>query len=113
LVTLREGFEGLVVPSKLLGHLARGVPTLYVGPDSDISHYIRESDGGLCVNSGAVEALAGQLAELAEAPQRLAAMGTAAQRYYESKLAKGIGLSLYRRALLELADAGTMPGAGT
>ena len=45
-VTLRVPFAGLVVPSKLQGYMARGIPTLYIGPDSDIERFIERSAGG-------------------------------------------------------------------
>jgi glycosyltransferase involved in cell wall biosynthesis len=57
-VTLRQGFEGLMVPSKLFGYLARGIPVLYIGPRSDIDFYIDRSGGGLSVRNGDVNAVA-------------------------------------------------------
>jgi glycosyltransferase involved in cell wall biosynthesis len=57
-VTLRQGFEGLMVPSKLFGYLARGIPVLYIGPPSDIDFYIDRSGGGLSVRNGDVNAVA-------------------------------------------------------
>ena len=112
LVTLRKGFEGLVVPSKLLGHLARGVPTLYIGPDSDISYFLDESGGGCCFHNGATTLLANELARLAATPEKLEALGTAGRRYYERKLAKHIGLSFYRHTVRELFEAGMAPNTG-
>lgn len=102
LVTLRKGFEGLVVPSKLLGHLARGVPTLYVGPDSDVEHFLRESGGGCCVANEEVQLLTDQLAHLAASRHLCEKMGAAGQRYYEHKLSKSVGLGLYQSVLSEL-----------
>jgi colanic acid biosynthesis glycosyl transferase WcaI len=53
-VTLRQGFEGLIVPSKFFGYMARGIPTLYIGPDSDISHVIKAANCGfVCANEDA------------------------------------------------------------
>jgi glycosyltransferase involved in cell wall biosynthesis len=52
LVTLRTGFEGTIVPSKLLGYMARGIPTIYVGPDSDVAQMIRAADCGVCCAPG-------------------------------------------------------------
>lgn len=102
LVTLRPGFEGLVVPSKLLGHLCRGIPTCYVGPPSDIEHLITESGGGFCVANNDVGALGDQFANLANAKADLEQMGASGKRYYESHLAKSIGLARYSFVLDEL-----------
>jgi len=103
-VTLMPGFDGLVVPSKLLGNMARAVPTLYVGPEgSDVAVYIRESGGGITVVNGDVEGFARRLAELARDPQRLREMGLAAQRYYARFLARDIGLARYQSLLAAVA----------
>jgi glycosyltransferase involved in cell wall biosynthesis len=108
LVTLRKGFEGLVVPSKLLGHLARAVPTIYIGPESDVSHLLRQSGGGRCFpNDMPAMLLAHELVELAVRPERLEQMGAAGQRYYERELAKDIALARYRHTLQQLFDAVT------
>ena len=107
LVSLRPGFEGLVVPSKLLGHMARGVPTLYVGPrDGDVAQLIDKSGGGLNITNGDVAGMAGLLVELAHDPRRLREMGESAQRYYESHLSRANGLrhyeNLINRVLVEV-----------
>jgi colanic acid biosynthesis glycosyl transferase WcaI len=102
LVTLLPGFEGLVVPSKLLGHMARGIPTLYVGPDdSDVAKLIADSGGGFAVRNGEVEQLAARLVLLAKNPLALQRMGASAVAYYFDRLSRESGLLRYRG----LADA--------
>jgi colanic acid biosynthesis glycosyl transferase WcaI len=96
LVTLREGFEGLVVPSKLLGYMARGVPTLYVGPASDAQQLIDSSGGGVCVANGDAAGFADILRRLAEKRGSLAQMSAAAEAFYHEALARPIGLERYR-----------------
>jgi glycosyltransferase involved in cell wall biosynthesis len=109
LATLRPGFEGLVVPSKVLGYMARGLPTLYVGPHSDIEQFLGRSQGGLSFRNGAVDELAASLQTLVSAPERLRAMGEAAERYYHATLSQSQGLHLYgevvRSVLGEALDA--------
>jgi len=103
-VTLLPGFDGLVVPSKLLGNMARAIPTLYVGPEgSDVDVYIRESGGGITIVNGDVEGFARRVAELARHPQRLREMGLAAQRYYAKFLARDIGIARYQSLLSSVA----------
>jgi putative colanic acid biosynthesis glycosyltransferase WcaI len=99
LVTLREGFEGLVVPSKLLGYMVRGVPTFYVGPDSDVAQIVTASGGGTCFRNGDSQGMAAALRVLIDAPESLAAMGIAAARYYSDRLARPQGLSSYRELI--------------
>jgi glycosyltransferase involved in cell wall biosynthesis len=95
LVTLREGFEGLVVPSKVLGYMARGIPTLYVGPHSDVEQMLKESGGGLCLRNGDARGVCQELEALMACPDRLAAMGGAAQQYYQRELSQQRGLQKY------------------
>jgi colanic acid biosynthesis glycosyl transferase WcaI len=96
LVTLREGFDGLVVPSKLLGYMARGVPTLYVGPPSDAQELIESSGGGICVANADAVGLANELRRLVGERNSLAAMSVAAETFYRETLARPKGLERYR-----------------
>ena len=51
LVTLREGWDGIVVPSKFFGALAIGRPVLFAGPEnSAVARWIREHGVGLMVD---------------------------------------------------------------
>jgi glycosyltransferase involved in cell wall biosynthesis len=99
LVTLRTGFEGLVVPSKLLGYMARSIPTLYVGPDSDIARYVQASRGGECVSSGDVEAFVAAVEAWMTNPELQRAAGANASSYYRRHLSREAGLRAYRAAV--------------
>jgi len=110
LVTLLPGFEGLVVPSKLLGYMARAVPTLYVGPDSDVARLVELSGGGKCVPAGAVDAFADTVEQWARSESDLRASGEAAAAYYAAHLSKAKGLAAYRDAVAE-ATGCELPGA--
>ena len=112
LVTLLPGFEGLVVPSKLLGYMARGVPTLYVGPDSDVARLVAQSGGGACVAAGDVEAFARAVEHWVARPEALRAAGEAAAAHYEARLSRSRGLAAYRQAVADAtrgAAAATAP----
>lgn len=105
LVTLLPGFEGLVVPSKLLGHMARGIPTLYVGPkDSDVAEVISRSSGGIVMANGEAALLATRLVALASDREQLRRMGDSAARFYTEHLARQIGLSRYRSVVKDVLD---------
>lgn len=97
LVTLLPGFEGLVVPSKLLGHMARGVPTLYIGPkNGDIPDLLLRSGGGVSLENGDISAATDLLIELSRNPTIIDRMGGAAARYYNEHLSRELGLNAYR-----------------
>lgn len=99
LVTLREGFEGLVVPSKLQGYMARGVPTLYVGPHSDAEQVLSASGGGKCFRNDAIQQIAEYVESLIERPEQLQAMTDAAVEYYNRHLGRASGLQKYERLI--------------
>jgi glycosyltransferase involved in cell wall biosynthesis len=111
LVTLREGFEGLVMPSKVFGYMARGLPTIYVGPPSDLETILTESGGGKCFRNGAVEELADFIESLVSDPEQLVAMGRAASAYYEAHFSRAAGLARYSSILG--AIAARRPGVAT
>jgi len=105
LVTLGKGFEGLVVPSKALGYMARGVPTLYIGPPSDISSLLEQSGGGSAFANGEVQAVANGLRELLQDSQRLLALGAGAQRFYDERLDRAMALKRYAEMLTSVVHA--------
>ncbi len=103
LVTLLQGFEGLVVPSKLLGYMSRGLATIYVGPPGDVELVLRASGGGICRRNGSAAATAEAIQRLIEQPEQLRSMGAAAARYYEGHLSRAIGLAKHARLIADVA----------
>ncbi|HEY6824397.1 MAG TPA: glycosyltransferase family 4 protein [Steroidobacteraceae bacterium] len=108
-VTLQPAFAGLVVPSKLPGYMARGMPVLYVGPDSDIERFVKGSGGGVCQRTGDVQAVRATLIELAHDRERLAALGVRGRRYYEEQFAVQHGLMRYEAVIREVLDGASLP----
>ncbi len=106
-VTLQPGFEGLVVPSKLQGCWARGVPVLYIGPRSDIDLFVQRSRGGVSLRSGDIEGVAKVIVELAADPGLLASLGVQSRAFYEAEFAKSRGLARYESAVNAILDGGS------
>lgn len=51
LVSLRDGLQGMAVPSKIIGIMAAGIPVIALAPvDSEIAYIIKEEDCGLRVD---------------------------------------------------------------
>jgi colanic acid biosynthesis glycosyl transferase WcaI len=99
-VTLLPGFDGLVVPSKLLGNMARGVPTLYIGPPaSDVDIWLQESGGGVSIANGDADAAAECLTMCVRDAGRLEEFGAAARRFYDDRLRRELALDQYRHML--------------
>jgi colanic acid biosynthesis glycosyl transferase WcaI len=94
-VTLRQGFEGVIVPSKVLGYMARAIPILYVGPDGDVGQMIRDAECGDCCLPGDSEGVAQVLQRAASEPTVLRQWGANAQRRYGSRYTRGSALDQY------------------
>lgn len=103
LVTLRPGFEGVIVPSKLLGYMARSVPILYVGPDSDAAEMIREADCGTSCLTDQAERVAEALLQAASEPELLARWSRNGRQYYEAHFARERALARYVDLLSSVA----------
>jgi glycosyltransferase involved in cell wall biosynthesis len=103
-VTLRPGFEGLIVPSKLLGYMARGIPTLYIGPRSDVSELLEMCDGGVvCANDDVAGVEAALRLALSEREQ-WRARGTQAYEYYREHLTRENSLAQYRELVATMTN---------
>jgi glycosyltransferase involved in cell wall biosynthesis len=109
LVTMREGYQGTIVPSKLLGHMARGIPTLYIGPEGDISCYIEASGGGVCFQPGDIEGVAAGVRRMMSNRDELKMMGEAVQRYYDDHLRQEHGIEAYEELIKEILSEREMP----
>jgi glycosyltransferase involved in cell wall biosynthesis len=95
LVTLRDGFEGVIVPSKLFGYMARGIPTLYVGPPSDVAEAIETADCGACCRPGESAAVAEALCRAMESEELLGRWSQNAQSYYRRHLSRELAVHQY------------------
>ena len=72
LISLREGWEGLVVPSKFFGSIASGRPLIYAGtPDSAIKEWIEKYKIGFYLSSSNLEDVADKIIALSNKPEEL------------------------------------------
>ncbi len=80
LVSMRRGFAGLMVPSKLFGAMAAGRPVVFVGErSSEVARILLEHDAGVVIDEGDDDALAQTLVRFAERPEERRAMGARAR----------------------------------
>jgi len=103
-VTLREGFEGLIVPSKVLGYMSRGVPVLYIGPRSDVDVLVSQHDCGFSIRCGDSAAVSRAIIAAYQDRKRLQEMGEAGRVAYQQGLSRDHGLSRYESAVRECLD---------
>ncbi len=81
LISLKEGVEGIMVPSKLFGIMAAGRASIFVGhPGSEIARVLTESGGGLVIREGDARGLADAIRDLSVDRARLDRMGADAAR---------------------------------
>ena len=104
IVSIAEGFDGLLVPSKFYGVLAAARPTIYIGPEtSEVAMVIREEKCGLVVPQGNVEALIAAIATIRNHPEETTAMGQRAREALEKRFAMNIACARWRNLLREVA----------
>lgn len=76
LVAIKDGFEGLVVPSKVYGIMASGKPILAIcGNKSEVAKIIDENRCGVVVKPGDIETCAKAILMLFNDPQQRKSMG--------------------------------------
>jgi colanic acid biosynthesis glycosyl transferase WcaI len=100
LVTLANGYEGLIVPSKVYGIMAVGRPVLYVGPlQGELPDLIRQHSLGWIVEPGDEDGLVKAILEAVEQPELRMACGTngwrAFKAFYERKIATAKYLKVF------------------
>jgi len=112
LLSLRDEWSGIVVPSKFFGSLAIGRPVVYSGPGaSDIARWTKELGVGLVLASDAeVEEIARTLVALRSDDATLGRWRRAATEAYTQRFAREVAAERWS-ALLEGRDVS--PGAGS
>jgi len=86
LVSLREGLEGMAVPSKIYGIMAAGVPVIAMVPQqSEIAYIIREENCGYIVDPGDADGLINAVLELKSDEQLRTKMGINGRKAFEQK----------------------------
>lgn len=101
-LSLKTGFDGLVLPSKFYGIAAAGRPIIVIGsPDGELAQLVKAHDCGFAVAPGDGEELMRQILALAKNPVRPAQMGSNARTMLDANFSKARAL----RRWSELLDA--------
>ena len=100
LVSLREGLEGLLVPSKLYGILAAGRPVMFVGPpESEVARVVTEHEVGWAGRPGDSVGLARAIEAAASDPHATAVQGERARALFEERFERRVAVANWRRVL--------------
>lgn len=97
LISLRAGFEGIAVPSKLYGILASGRAIIaHVPRESEVAYVVEEEQCGLVVDPGDADGVRAAILELSSDPQRVEEMGKRAFDAYCSKYRQEQAIRAFR-----------------
>lgn len=111
LISLREGVEGIMVPSKLFGVMAVSRPAVFIGhPDSEIARILTEAGAGVVVREGDDAGLAREIERLAADGARRDRMGDAGARALPGRLDAAAACRAWCE-LLESLAGGRAPDA--
>ena len=103
LVTLVEGFEGMVVPSKMYGILASGRPMIgVVGRESEITEIISKGKCGRVAKIDDWEGLSKIIIEYYKNPQKCKEDGLNGRRYFEENFDRKIATKKYIEVIKEV-----------
>lgn len=92
-LSLKPGFDGLVLPSKFYGIAAAARPIIVIGSgDGELARLVREHDCGIAVPPGDGETLTRQILSLANDRARTAQMGANARTMLDAHFSKAHAL---------------------
>jgi glycosyltransferase involved in cell wall biosynthesis len=105
LVTLQDGLEGIIMPSKFYGILATGKPVLYVGPQgSDVARVIAGSACGFTIAPGDVKGLIKAVGRLRDDPALCIQMGNRGREVLLDRFTRQKSTSKYYQLLVAIND---------
>jgi glycosyltransferase involved in cell wall biosynthesis len=102
MISLCQGWEGIVVPSKFFGSLASGRPLIYSGtPNSCIAEIIKKQKLGFVLERSNIDIIADNLEELIRNKDNLRDMQKTAFEYYKNNYTKKIQNEKWDKCLRE------------
>jgi glycosyltransferase involved in cell wall biosynthesis len=103
MISLRQGWEGIVVPSKFFGSLAAGRPLLYCGTQkSFLAELIKKEDLGFVVEMNSIRVVADILEELSCNKDKIDQMKKQAFQFYNTYFSKKSQLEKWDSSLKSL-----------
>jgi hypothetical protein len=97
---MRDGLEGLIVPSKFYGILAAARPTLFIGPRTDsIAQTVAAVGCGLALDNGDVSGVTEFITRLAASREDARLMGQRGRTHLETELTRERAIDRYEQSL--------------
>lgn len=105
LVNEKPGVAGMAVPSKLTSYFSTGLPVIAATDGGSITESeVLLSGGGVAVPAGDPRLLLRAAEELADDPERAAALGRGGRRFREERISSRASFDIYARLLQDLAQ---------
>lgn len=109
-VAVKEGFEGIVVSSKLYTAMAAGQPVLVIAQgDDDEARIVDQFDAGVSVDQGASGDAAAAIRRWQERPELVEKQGRNARDAFEANFVKDAAIDQYYELLSEQTAAREVP----
>jgi glycosyltransferase involved in cell wall biosynthesis len=100
-VTVKEGFEGICVSSKLYTAMATGEPVLTIAqPDDDESRIVDQFDAGIHVSQGDVEGIVDAIERWKSDPDLIESQGENARKAFEENFTTDASINKYYEMLI-------------
>ncbi len=107
-ITLRDNMLGLMVPSKLYGHLASGRPILFIGPkDSTVAAIIEQYQCGAVFSNEDVSGIQKFIRKLVDDPGLAARLGKQSRKAYDDKFNRSESTDAFQSILSNLVQPST------
>ena len=100
-LSIRNEFNGLVVPSKFSGYLARALPIIYVGPNSEINNILKNHNCGFAFSNTQTKNLSSLLVKIVNKKINLNAISESAINYYKNNISKDLSIKKYKKIMSE------------
>jgi colanic acid biosynthesis glycosyl transferase WcaI len=109
LVTEDHRASGLLLPSKIYGILAAGLPVLFVGsPDSDVAGIVREAGCGYVIAPDDPQGMVDAINDLRASPARAADYGRRAREAAEALYDRERAVRMWDRVLIGVRGGGNV-----
>jgi colanic acid biosynthesis glycosyl transferase WcaI len=108
LITMRDGLEGLIVPSKLYGILAAARPALFIGPRGDVvAETLRDAEAGMSCDHGDVDGVVEAIERMARDRARTRGLGLNGRAYLEAHFGRARAIDAYEETFERAVEEAT------
>ncbi len=113
IITMRDGLEGLIVPSKLYGILAARRPALFIGPRGDVvAETLRDAEAGVAFEHGDVDGVVATIERMAADRSATSALGLKGRAHLEAHFGRRRAIAAYEQTFERALDKAAVSKGG-